>query len=215
MSDTDQLRAEFEALEASLGGVSGRDFDKHDEIMEPYVSLLMQTKWMRYLRGYQAGRAAADKELERTKGSLRIASNALTRTEGQAAEYRAQASALTNGLRRVMAELAEAKKDTERLDYLDKNRIGLFTVVDVVRRPTTRPSPRYEEVHEFAGWSAQNRNDEMPTARAAIDAAMNKGAEKMGQAQSEESHHAVPGNESSGPSDLSPALGWSDKLAGS
>lgn len=67
MSDTDQVRAEFEALETALSGASRRDFDKHEDPApwghQAYVSILMQTKWMRYIHGYQAGRAAANAEL--------------------------------------------------------------------------------------------------------------------------------------------------------
>ena len=48
----------------------------------------------------------------------------------------------------------------------------------------------------------------------AIDAKIQKGAAKMGQAKFQELNHAVPGNERGGVGDMPPALGWSDKLAG-
>ena len=50
MSDTDQLRAEFEALKRSQGRSCERDFDRLPD--GEYISFLMQRDW----KYYQAGR---------------------------------------------------------------------------------------------------------------------------------------------------------------
>jgi len=156
MTDTDAVRREFkEWFDSEYPADENGSREKY---RDSNVMQLMQA-------AYQAGRADKEKTAERLTDEI--------------AMLKAERDAYREGMRRARMDLEEERKDTERLDYLDKNRIGLFTVVNVMRRPTTRPSPRYEEVHEFAGWSTQNRNDEMPTARAAIDAAMNKGAENV------------------------------------
>jgi chromosome segregation ATPase len=54
------------------------------------------------------------KEHLRTKGSLAIATNALSHTESQLAEWRSKAGELENENRRLRAELEEALKDAER-----------------------------------------------------------------------------------------------------
>jgi|GEM_PF-2059712 len=95
----------------------------------------------------------------------------LAYAEGQASEYRARYDAQTNGIRRVMAELAEAQKDGERLDWLD----------EVNRKANERNGTvygwRFDINHNRA--ALMDHNWPALSIRAAIDAAINKGAENV------------------------------------
>lgn len=64
------------------------------------------------------------------------------------------------------------EKDAARLDYCEKNQIGIYPVTKMVRRPTTMSSPAYEEQVEFLGWSSSCAMDECATIREAIDRIM-------------------------------------------
>lgn len=64
------------------------------------------------------------------------------------------------------------RTDAERLDWLEAHNESLYRVTQAVRVPLTTTEPRYEEREQFLGWSVGSRTDELPTVRAAIDAAM-------------------------------------------
>ena len=80
--------------------------------------------------------------------------------------------ALVSGLR---AELAEYKRDAERLDSLEQMQQGVYPVTERVRVPTTTTELRYADEWRFVGWSVSGRLDELPTIRDAIDALAAKG----------------------------------------
>ena len=73
---------------------------------------------------------------------------------------------------RLRAELAEAKRDAERLNFLEATQTGVYHVTERVRVPATTTDRRWVDEWRFVGWSAANRDDELPTVREAIDAAM-------------------------------------------
>ena len=77
-------------------------------------------------------------------------------------------------IERLRAELAEAKRDVDRINWMEKNKVGIYAAQSSVRATT---GPRYFKPWKFCGWSAANRDDELPTVREAIDAAM-AGGEK-------------------------------------
>jgi hypothetical protein len=58
----DEVRANFEAKERKISCAIDKDFDKYERTGQPYVSLDMQDKWVRYLAGYMAGREAQEKD---------------------------------------------------------------------------------------------------------------------------------------------------------
>lgn len=69
-------------------------------------------------------------------------------------------------------ELAECRRDAERLNWLEQNQSGVYPVTERVRVPTTTMTPRYIDEWRFVGWSVSSRFDELPNIRNAIDAAL-------------------------------------------
>ena len=80
--------------------------------------------------------------------------------------------ALREEVERLRAELAEAKRDAERLNFLEVTQTGVYHVTERVRVPATTTDRRWVDEWRFVGWSAALRDDELPTIREAIDAAM-------------------------------------------
>ena len=76
---------------------------------------------------------------------------------------------MERGIERLRAEIAEAKRDVDRINWMEKNKVGIYAAQSSVRATT---GPRYFKPWKFCGWSAANRDDELPTVRVAIDAAM-------------------------------------------
>lgn len=72
----------------------------------------------------------------------------------------------------LRAELADAKRDAERLNFLEASQTGVYHVTERVRVPATTTDRRWVDEWRFVGWSAALRDDELPTIREAIDAAM-------------------------------------------
>lgn len=63
--------------------------------------------------------------------------------------------------------------DTERIDWLQKQRVAVMPVFRTCRVALTlSDAPRHETRETFVGWSVATRTDELPTWRAAVDAAM-------------------------------------------
>lgn len=67
--------------------------------------------------------------------------------------------------------------DTERLDWLKKNKQSLFTVWIEKRKPKTDGSHEYYTERTFCGWSVESRFDELDI-RDAIDAAITHPSKK-------------------------------------
>ncbi len=66
----------------------------------------------------------------------------------------------------------ETRTDTERLNWLERNQVGLFRVERDEYVPCSRADRRYELETEFLGWCVSSRVGEWSTVREAIDAAM-------------------------------------------
>ena len=99
-----------------------------------------------------------------------------------------------------MAELAEAQKDAELYQWLQDRFVGY----DFEWGQPNMVVAVFNVSDNFCGTR---------DITASIRAAMNKGAAKMGQAQSQELNHAVPSNERGGASYLPPALEDMRRLA--
>jgi len=94
------------------------------------------------------------------------------RLRGQEPLHLGDRSAAADVIERLRAELAECKRDAERLNWLEQNQSGVYPVTERVRVPTTTMMPRYIDEWRFVGWSVSSRFDELPNIRNAIDAAL-------------------------------------------